>query len=173
GHRPAVRRPAPGTPPVARPAHTPVRPPTWPCRPSYCRAAARPTLVSVDDDLLTTRVDALLTDLGSRRGVVVAFSGGVDSAGAGGGGPGPGTRPGAGRDGSVARPARRRTWPGRRLRRGARGGPRVGRDPRDRTGGLPRQRRQPLLLLQGRDGRGARPVGRRSRLGGGDRDERR
>jgi len=36
--------------------------------------------VSVDDDLLTTRVDALLTDLGSRRGVVVAFSGGVDSA---------------------------------------------------------------------------------------------
>lgn len=34
----------------------------------------------MDEELLTTRVDALLADLGSRRGVVVAFSGGVDSA---------------------------------------------------------------------------------------------
>ncbi len=46
--------------------------------------------------------------------------------------------------------------------------------PRDRARGLPAKRRRPLLLLQGRADRGAHPAGARPRLlGRGDRDQRR
>ena len=83
---------------------------------------------------------------------------------AGGRGPRARRRTGGGGDGVLRLAARGRARPGR----GVRGSP--GRQvltpatARDGAGGLPRQRRRPLLLLQGRAARRTRPAGRRARL---------
>ena len=81
-------------------------------------------------------------------------------------------RPRSGRSAPTTSPPRRRTpTPCRRpsatrpatFARGARRPGAHPGDPRDGARGLPRQRRRPLLLLQGRAARRARPAGRRAR----------
>ena len=103
---------------------------------------------------------------GARRACVVAFSGGADTAfllAAAVRALGP--------DHVVAAtgychslPAGR-ARPGPRLRRGARRRAAHARDPRDGARGLPRQRRRPLLLLQGRAARRAPPLAAARGLG--------
>ena len=123
----------------------------------------------------TTRLAALEADLRARGSVLVAYSGGADSAfllaaavravGA--------DRVVAATGYSHSLPAGR-ARPGARVRRVARRRGAHPGDARDGARGLPRQRRGPLLLLQGRAGRGARRDRRPARARGGrDRYQRR
>ena len=116
----------------------------------------------LDAHVLDVRLAALERRLRSRGSVLVAFSGGADSAfllaaavralGAGARGAPPRRTPTRCR-----RPSGRR--PGRSPR--PRGAGADAAHARDGARGLPRQRRRPLLLLQGRAARRARPAGRR------------
>ena len=110
----------------------------------------------LDEHLLGVRLAALEADLRARGSVLVAYSGGADSAfllAAAVRALGAENVVAATGYSRLAAAGRARPGPG--VRRVARRRGRHAGDPRDGARGLPRERRRPLLLLQGRAGRGA------------------
>ena len=120
----------------------------------------------LDEHLLDLRLAALEADLRERGSVLVAYSGGADSAfllaaavralGA--------DQVAAATGYSHSLPMSERD-PAREFAESPRRRGADPRDPRDGARGLPRQRRRPLLLLQGRAARRAHPDRRRARAG--------
>ena len=129
------------------------------------RRASREFPAWLDEHLLTTRLEALERDLasaGQRAGRLQRRRGQRVPARR----RGPGARPGPRRRGDRLLPlAARRPSATRRASSPSALGVELltPRDPRDGARGLPRQRRRPLLLLQGRADRRAHPAGRGAR----------
>ena len=128
----------------------------------------------LDDHVLDLRLAKLEAELRSHGSVLVAYSGGADSAlllAAAVRALGP-DRVVAATGYSSSLPQSERD-PARAFARVPRGRGAHPDDPRDGPGGLPRQLRRTLLLLQGRADRGAHPArGRAGSRGRGHRDQR-